>query len=296
MKHLLIYLKGIILGFVSIAIPGLSASTVALIVNIYYDMINSISEIFKKPKKSIVFLIFLMLGYGTGAFIGATSVSLAYEIYPLPVILLIMGFIIGAIPSIIKDLIPHMKKFSNWVVLIVVTILLLGYSYVITNGENITFENMKLVDYISLAFVGLITASTLVIPGVDFAVVFLSLGYYYAFIDLIADLPNLSNLINNSLIMGVYLLGYVVGAFLFSKMIKLIINKYESQTKFASFAFVLTAPAIVIKKSIIENANFYTTPSQIVVGITLGVIAFVIMILIPFLHRKFKNKREIKTL
>ena len=290
MKHLIIYIKGILLGFISIAIPGLSASTIALIVSIYYDMINSISDIFKTPKKSIKFLIFLILGYGTGAFLGATSISIAYEKYQLPVILIIMGFIIGAIPSMVKDLIPHIKKLSNWIVLGVVTTLLLVYSFVVTNGDNITFENMQLYDYISLAVVGLLTSATLVIPGIDFAVVFLSLGYYYAFIDLLADLPNIANLGQNALILGVYLIGYVVGSFLFSKLIKVLINKYDSQTKFASFAFVIAAPAIVIRKCIIDNPSYYHTTPQIIIGSILGLIAFSLMFFIPIIYRKYKNK------
>jgi len=293
MKQLIIYLKGILLGFVSIAIPGLSASTIALIVNIYYEMINSISDILKTPKKSIKFLVFLMLGYGTGAFLGAVSINFAYQIYPLPVILIIMGFIIGAIPGMIKDLVPYMKKASNWIVLGVVTTLLLVYSYIVTNGDNITFENMQFHDYISLAIIGLLTSATLVIPGIDFAVVFLSLGYYYAFIDLLADLPNLAHLAQNLLILGVYLTGYVVGSFLFSKLIKLLINKYETQTKFASFAFVIAAPAIVIRKCIFDNPNFYFTIPQIITGIIFGLVSFALMFFIPILYRKYTKDNVI---
>ncbi len=293
MKNLIIYIKGILLGFVSIAIPGLSASTVALIVNIYYDMISSISDIFKTPKKSIKFLIFLMLGYGTGAFLGATSVSVAYEAYPLPVILIIMGFIIGAIPGMIKDLIPYLKKVSNWIVLIVVTTLLIIYSYIVTNGENITFDNMQLHDYISLFIVGILTSATLVIPGIDFAVVFLSIGYYYAFTGLLANLFDFSMLGPNMLILGVYLVGYGIGSFLFSRLIKILINKYETQTKFASFAFVIAAPAIVIRKCIVDNDAFYYNDAQVIVGSVLGMISLALMLFIPVVYKKYKKKKEL---
>ena len=80
MKHLIVYIKGILLGFVSLAIPGLSASTVALIVNIYYDMINSISDIFKAPKKSIKFLIFFARSYKAST---VSGVRLSRSLAPL---------------------------------------------------------------------------------------------------------------------------------------------------------------------------------------------------------------------
>ena len=50
MKYLIIALKGILLGIASVAIPGLSASTVAIMVGTYAIMIESISGILKDFK------------------------------------------------------------------------------------------------------------------------------------------------------------------------------------------------------------------------------------------------------
>ena len=63
MKKIIVYIKGIILGFVGLAVPGLSAATVALEVGIYQPMIEAISNIFKKFKSSIIFLIFELLNH-----------------------------------------------------------------------------------------------------------------------------------------------------------------------------------------------------------------------------------------
>lgn len=52
MKRFITFCKGLILGFVGLAVPGLSASTIALEINVYYDLIDSISNIFKKFKKA----------------------------------------------------------------------------------------------------------------------------------------------------------------------------------------------------------------------------------------------------
>ena len=59
---------------------------------------------------------------------------------------------------------------------------------------------MNYVDYIKLLIIGLITSITLVIPGMDFAVVLLSLGYYYAIMDLMKNLLFLNDVLNNLLI------------------------------------------------------------------------------------------------
>ncbi len=281
MKYLTIFLKGILLGFVSLAIPGLSASTIALEVGVYYLLINSISNIFKDFKKSIVFISTLIAGYAVGSFAGALSIDLVYKNYPVVMTLMILGFILGGIPYMAKELKDGLKKVSCWISLAVVVVFLILFSFLITEGKNITFENMKIIDYVLLFIVGFISASTLVVPGVDFAVLMLALGYYSPFIDLIANIFNFDQIIHTLIIFGFYLAGYFIGCFVFSVLIKKMVRKFSLQTKFASFGFVLVAPAIVIKKNMIDNPSFYTTPLQIVVGCILAVVGFLGLFFLP---------------
>ena len=291
MKKIIIYLKGIILGFVGLAVPGLSASTIALEINVYYDLIDSLSNLFKKFKKSVLFLIFIMLGYFTGGFIGSVAMNTVYVTTPIIMILLVMGMVIGGLPNMAKDLKNGIKKPSCWIVLVLLSLLLVAFSFLLTAGKEITFDNMKLSDYIILFFVGVFTSSTLVIPGVDFAVLLISLGYYSAFTSTIANLFDLSVFSHTCAVLGVYLIGYGIGSFLLSKIVKIVINKFVDQTKYASFAFVLVAPAIIIKKGIFDNPNFSYTTSELVIGIILGLVSMISMIvLLHYLSKRKKNK------
>lgn len=281
MNKLSIVIKGMLLGFVSIAIPGLSASTVALIVGIYYKMVNSISNILSDFKNSIGFLSFLILGYVMGALAGAITINTIYKLFPLVIIIIILGFVIGSIPNMAKELKDGLKKPSCWIVLSIIIFVLLFYSYFITEGETVTFNDMKLPDYIALFFVGIITASTLVIPGVDYAVLILALGYYNAIIALIVNIFNPSMFVSNVIILSIYLAGYLLGSLLFAKIVKLLVKKYHNQTTYASFAFVVAAPAIIVSKCIIDNPDFIFSYKQLIVGLTLGILALVLMIKFP---------------
>ena len=135
MKKIMILFKGILIGFASIAIPGLSASTVAIIFCLYYQMIDAISSIFKNFKQSFTFLFFLILGYIIGDIIGANIISFIYEKYPLPIILMILGFIIGSLPKMVKDLLPHFKKISNWLIILLVSAFILSFTFLVTKVE-----------------------------------------------------------------------------------------------------------------------------------------------------------------
>ncbi|MDE5867416.1 MAG: DUF368 domain-containing protein [Anaeroplasmataceae bacterium] len=281
MKYLVIFLKGILLGFVSLAIPGLSASTIALEVGVYYLLINSISNIFKDFKKSITFLGALIAGYVVGCAIGAISIDVIYEYYPMVMTLLILGFILGGIPYMAKELKTGLKKPSCWISMAVVVVILLIFSFVVTEGKNISFNDMDIFDYVLLVIVGFITASTLVVPGVDFAVLMIALGYYYPFIGLISNIFHWEQVIHTLMIFGFYLAGYLVGCFIFAVVIKKMVVRFQTQTKFASFGFVLVAPVIVIKKNIFDNPEFFYTTPQIIVGSILAVIGFLALFFLP---------------
>ena len=291
MKRFITFCKGVILGFVGLAVPGLSASTIALEINVYYEMIDSISNIFKKFKKSVLFLLFLMMGYFVGGFIGSVAMNTVYVTTPIIMILLVMGMVIGGIPNMAKDLKSGIKKPSCWIVMVLLSCLLIAFSFFLTAGKEITFDDMIIADYIVLFFVGVFTSATLVVPGVDFAVLLISLGYYSAFTSLVANFFDFSVFLHTITVLGVYLIGYGLGSFLLSKLIKIIINKYEDQTKYASFAFVLVAPAIIIRKGIFDNPNFSYTTGELVMGIILGVVSMVSMILLlHYISKRKKNK------
>ena len=151
MNKLSLYLKGILIGFCSLAVPGLSASTIAIVLVVYYDMIYAISHILKKPKQSISFLLVLLAGYFTGAATGAIAVNTLYDRFPIPVIAAVLGFIIASIPRMAVESRDDLKKWPNWVVMLTVGAVFLVYALVITNGEAVNFTTIRVpLDYILL--------------------------------------------------------------------------------------------------------------------------------------------------
>lgn len=288
MKKLSISLKGILIGFVSVAIPGLSASTIAIILGIYYLMIEAIGGIFKNFKMSITFLFFLIIGFGIGSFIGANLISILYDTYPLITVFVILGFILGSLPKMVTEIKPYLNKISNWLVVFVIWSILLCFTFIVIRKEEVSLHiDMPFLDYIVLCIVGIITAGTLVIPGMDFAIVLLSLGYYQAIMGLLNVFDG--SFFSNILVLCVYLVGYGVGAFLLSRLISTLAKKYEIKMKFANFAFVSISPFLVIHQCVINNPYFDThyiwNDSTLVIGIILGLIAFLLIMIINALNK-----------
>ncbi len=264
MSKLILLLKGILIGFASLGVPGLSASTIAIVLFVYYDMIYAISHIFSKPKKSISFLVVLLTGYAIGCIGGAWAVNTLYVLYPIPVIAAVLGFLIGSVPRMVAESKEDFKHWPNWVVMVIVASVFLVYALVITNGQSVSFEVVHFPkDYIMMMIVGIVTSTTLVIPGVDFAVTLMALGYYYAFIDLVGNFGALFASPSRLLLLAVYLVGYGIGSFAFSKGLRYLIKRFPRQLHCVNLAMVTVAPIIVIKKCLIDNPNEKTMLANI---------------------------------
>ncbi len=263
-KHIFLTLKGILIGFASLGVPGLSASTIAIVLFVYYDMIYAISHIFSQPKKSLTFLAFLLAGYAVGCLGGAWMVNTLYVRFPIPVIAAVLGFLIGSVPRMAAENKEDFKHWPNWVVMAIVATLFLVYALVITDGQTVSFDkDLVPFDFIMMFIVGAITSATLVIPGVDFAVTLMALGYYYAFIGLVGDFGALFTTPVRLVLLAFYLVGYGLGSFAFSKGLRYLIKRYPRQLNCVNLAMVAVAPVIVIKKCLIDNPNEKTLPQNI---------------------------------
>lgn len=289
-KGLLTVLKGTVIGFVSLAIPGLSAGTFAIILGTYYLMIESLSGIFKHFFKSLRFLFFLMLGFGLGALIGAFSMNALYETYPLLVVFAVFGSIIGSAIPQMKKLSPYTKNPVNWIIFAAVIAVVFFNMLIYIKGENITLDpDMTVGDYIKLGLVGLVTSMTTIMPGLDFAVVCISLGYYYSLLGALTDLVTFTNFFHNLIVLLVYLAGNVTGMILFSKAVKKLVVKRPVQVEFATAGFVVSAPFVVFRDCIIDNDRFVFSPYQLVGGIFLGLFCFVLVLCVYDLGIKKQN-------
>ena len=292
MKYLIILLKAILIGFISCAVPGLSALTFAIVLCIYFPLVEALSNIFKNFKKNALFLLFFFVGYAIGAVLAASIVTTLSHKYPLIIICIIFGFILGSLPKMIKDTFPYYKKMSCWIVFLLVVAIFLVFQSTIQVHESINFENINIFNYLIVALIGFIISFSFAFPGFDYKILLLSLGFYYPVMNAINNLSTMQNAIENLFFLGSYLLGYLVGIFLLSKFIRLLNIKYPGQIRFACLALVLVSPYMIVREQIINSSNFSYNSTNLIIGIILGVMAFIIVFLLNFLNNPNRSKEE----
>ena len=107
--YIIDFIKGMLLGFVCVATPGVSGGTIAVVIDIFNKIINYGNDLFhhvfsKKWWKTVLFFVVLAVGALIGAFIGSKVVSFTYDKYPLAVTMLLIGFIVGSFAMLYKNI------------------------------------------------------------------------------------------------------------------------------------------------------------------------------------------------
>lgn len=290
-QYIIVLIQGVLLGLTSVGIPGLSASTMAIILGCYFYMVNAVADLFKNFKKHIFFLLTLLLGFIVGVFLAAVTITKLYEQLPLFTSGAIIGLILSSIPSMIIKLKPYYRKPSCYLTFAFVLILITSYN-LLSNAEvyTMTFPMPpNFVFLIGMFFIGILGSATFIIPGIDFAILMIAMGIYNPFMNMITEILNFNNpdyatmFGHNAKILFAYLLGFIVGLLLFSKGIRKITKDYTGQTQFAALALVVSAPLIVIKTGMIDNPNYYADATQVLYLIITAITAFIIFLTVKLI-------------
>ena len=270
---ILLVLKGMIIGVANI-IPGVSGGTLMIILGLYEEVIDTISHFFKNFKKNLKFIIPLAIGMVLSILLLSKLISLCLDKYPFPTTLFFVGLILGGIPLIWKKTSAAKKKISNWVVFLITFSIVVTFAFLKSGDFVVDFNSLTPFGYIVLFIIGMVSAATMVIPGISGSFVLMLLGYYEPIVNTIKDLTNFSLLGHNILILAPFGIGILVGIVLVAKLIEYLLKKYPVKTYYGVLGFVLASLVAIIKPM------FGMTPSiiEIVVSIILlvggGVIAY----------------------
>jgi putative membrane protein len=230
-KHLVLFLKGIIIGIGKI-IPGVSGAMLAISLGVYEKMISSVANIFTETKRNLRFL--LMIGSGMLVAIMVSSNLIMYFLnnYYLTTMLLFIGMIIGCLPDIIKITKKSVTK-KNVVLLLLPFILLL----LIGLFSNSQFHIKT--NFFTLILIGIIEAITMIIPGISGSAVLMLLGVYEEIINSLSSFHNLGTVIP-------FGIGITIGILTLSKLINKFFQKYNISCYYVILGFTIASIFVLL--------------------------------------------------
>lgn len=212
------------------SVPGVSGGTVAFLMGFFDKFIDSLNYLFKGTKEerieAIKFLIKLGIGWVIGMGISVTLLANLFdkEIYKMSS--LFIGFIIAAIPVMIKEEKECIKgKYYNiiWAIIGIALVVLLS---ILKFGSLINLDSLNIGILLYIFFGGALAICAMVLPGISGSTILLAFGLY---MPIITGVKNFIQLDFSSFpLLVTFGLGVLFGVGAFFRLIKKLLVEHRS--------------------------------------------------------------------
>lgn len=276
MKQILI---GIVIGIANI-VPGVSGGTMAVSMGIYDKLIHSVTHITKEFKKSVLYVLPIIVGAAL-AIVGLSfAIEYFFENFPVQTNFLFIGLMLGGLPVVIQRLKGTGKKVStgNIIALIAFFILVVGFATLGDGGGESADVTFNLVNVVKLFGVGIVASATMIIPGVSGSMMLMLMGYYHVILETITlfiksvlafDMQGILTAMGVLVPAGI---GILLGIVVIAKMIEIVFAKLPNYAFSAIIGLIIASPVAIIMMS---DLTRYTWPA-ILVGLVTFVIGYFI--------------------
>lgn len=297
-EKLLDFLKGIIIGIANI-MPGFSGGIMAVSFNVYDRIISAVSNFFSKPLKIIKDVWALALGGVLGIVLAILGISFFLDKFPIPTVMLFIGLIVGSIPTIFEKV--KAKKYSvSQIIAFFAGIVFIVSVPLFAKERVLLVQEIDLGLVITLFFLGIVAAATMVIPGVSGSLILLAFGYYIYIVALVKDFLKAiiffdkATLASNVFPILALAAGILIGVVLLAKLVEKLLKKRPKQVYSAILGMVCASPFAIIYQ-LFNPGDPETAPYRealqrnLVLNLIIGVVFLAIGIIIADLLSKFEK-------
>lgn len=297
-EKLLDFLKGIIIGIANI-MPGFSGGIMAVSFNVYDRIISAVSNFFSKPLKVIKDVWALALGGVLGIVLAILGISFFLDKFPIPTVMLFIGLIVGSIPTIFEKV--KAKKYSvSQIIAFFAGIVFIVSVPLFAKERVLLVQEIDLGLVITLFFLGIVAAATMVIPGVSGSLILLAFGYYIYIVALVKDFLKAiiffdkATLASNVFPILALAAGILIGVVLLAKLVEKLLKKRPKQVYSAILGMVCASPFAIIYQ-LFNPGDPETAPYRealqrnLVLNLIIGVVFLAIGVIIADLLSKFEK-------
>lgn len=254
------FIRGLVMALAD-SVPGVSGGTIAFIMGFYDKFINALDGIFYGNRntkiKSIKFLIKLGIGWVVGMILATLILTSLFEKKIYVVSSLFLGFIIFAIPLIIKEEKDSLKgKYINLIFSIIgiAIVVLITYLNPVSGGDAVNIKTLNLGMIIYLLVVGMVAISAMILPGISGSTLLLIFGVYIPIMTGIKEVLHFNFTYFPALC--VFAIGVILGILLIIRLIKVALKKFRSQTIYLILGLMIgSIYAIIMGPTTLEKAQ-----------------------------------------
>lgn len=240
--NLKLIIQGFIVGIGKI-IPGVSGAMMAMLMGIYEDLMEAVTQFFDDKKKHF----WLLFNFGIGLFVAIILFSklilFLLENYYDVTIYLFLGLITGTIFKFRKN-ISFTKKNT---ILFVFAFLCMFVLPFLRSGELYVFDH-HFFHYLYVMLLGGIDAITSIVPGVSGTAIFMMLGSYEFVLTILGN--------PFSFLFIIYVLGLVLGVIFTCYLMYFLLKHKREEVNMIIFAFSL-ASIILLFLNVSGHFSFF---------------------------------------
>ncbi len=299
------FLKSALLGFfigIAVIVPGVSGSTVAIILKLYDQFLYAVGNLFKRFKLCFLFLLPIAIGAVVGFLLGFLAVQQLLELIPFAVICLFAGLMVGSFPAV-KDELNGVKLDTKRIILLVVgaciPVAVGVYSSVMTlqGGDAMgNILNADLIWQILLPLlVGFILALTQLVPGLSASAILMVVGWYAMLMqNLHFSLETLQN-VDLMVVVISLAVGFIVGFFVFSKLISVAFEKARDTTYSLVVGLALgSLLTMFFNAEIVKVYAEWATNGVNVLHLILGIVLLILGVVGAYLLVRVQRRQDKK--
>ena len=243
------------------SVPGVSGGTVAFLLGFYDQFIDSIDDLItgnmEKKKTAFFFLIKLGIGWVTGMVLAILILANVFESHIYAISSLFIGFIIFAIPIVVREELDTLKgkyAYCPFVLVGAAIVCAITYFNPVGGGNSVNLEHLTVTTGIYVFIAGAVAICAMVLPGISGSTLLLIFGVYIPVISAIRAALGLQlSYVPNLIFFG---LGIVAGACSVVKIIKVCLERFRPQTLYCIVGMMVGSfYAIVMGPTTLEEAQ-----------------------------------------
>ena len=249
-------LGGIAVGVANI-IPGVSGGTIIVLLGLFDNLVESISNIFnfnikvKDEKKDVLFLFQFLIGAAIGLVGFAKILEILFVKFEVQTLYWFIGLILFSIPMLKRKEMDGQK--INWLFLLI-GIALIGGLVLIAPGEEgnivplkeLLAKDLNIGYCLILVGIGAIGGASMMFPGVSGSMVLLVLGYYHLFKGYVA---NVTTFELNILIPLVFIaIGVGIGVVVSAIITNYLLKHYKRNTMSFILGLIIMSAITIIPR------------------------------------------------
>lgn len=253
MEFIVNIVKGMMIGIANV-IPGVSGGTMAVSLGIYDRLIGCISELTKRFRESISFLIPILIGCALGIAGFTYAIEYLLSKHTFVTCMAFVGLILGGLPMLYQSLRRKMQASRGGIGVFGVLAFLLAFAVsaglpmLKTGEEALTVIPASAANMAILFVLGIVASATMVIPGVSGSMMLMIFGYYYGIVNTITGFldalraADVAALKDGLLLLVPFGIGVLLGIVLIAKLISFLFERFGVQTYCAILGLVIASP------------------------------------------------------